>query len=179
VIEPGRTAPDFALPGLVDGEGRWIELVERVRSHAAVAVAFVPGDFIPACTAELIAVDEAWGDIPGLAVLCLSGDGLYGHRAYADRYGLEMPVLADFHGDVADSYGLRAAEWEGHREIPRRATVVIDGDWTVQAVETADPLASARPAPAARATAALRECGLDVPRPTVEYGTISSLDEQH
>ena len=123
----------------------------------------------------MIAIDEAWGDHPELAVLCLSGDGLYSHRAYADRHGLRTPLLADLHGEVADSYGLRVAEWEGHREIPRRATVVIDGDWTVRAVETAEPL----PAPAARATAALRECGLDVARPTVEYGAVPSLDEQH
>jgi len=102
-----------------------------------------------------------------------------GARAYADRHELKTPLLADFHGEVANSYGLRAAEWEGHREIPRRATVVIDDNWTVRAVETAEPLARTRPAPAARATAALRECRLEVARPTVEYGAVPSLDEQH
>ncbi len=173
MIEPGQTAPDFALPGVAGGEGQWLELVEQVRSHAAVVLAFVPGDFVPACTAEIVALEEAWTDHPELAVVCLSGDGLYSHRAYASRYGLKSPILADIHGDVADSYGLRAEEWEGHHEIPRRATVVIDGDWTVQAVETAEPLAHVIPGPAARAADALRRCGVDVPRPTVEYERIT------
>lgn len=172
MIEVGQTAPDFAAPCIRDDEGDLLELFAQLRSHTAVVLAVAPGAFVPPCTAELVAVQAAWGDRSELAVIGLFGDGLYSLRAYAREYGLEYPLVSDFHGSVADSYGLRAEEWDGHSQIPRRATVVIDDDWTVRAVETAPPLATDEPAPAARVTDALEACGLAVPPPTVRYDAV-------
>ncbi|MDZ5813337.1 redoxin domain-containing protein, partial [Halorubrum sp. AD140] len=140
-------------------------------SHDAVVVCTAPATFVPACTAAFAAVrDAGWDDRDDLAVVALTGDSLYAGFAYADRFDLPFPVVADFHGGVAGSYDLLADSWEGHSDIPRRATVVIDGDWTVRFVEaTGDPLDRADPAPVERATEALREIGLDVDRPQVNY----------
>ena len=171
MIDTGATAPDFIAPAVVDGEGTELELFRLVESHDAVVVCTAPATFVPTCTAAFAAVrDAGWHDRDDLAVAALTGDSLYAAFAYADRFDLPFSVVADFHGGVAESYDLLADSWEGHSEIPRRATVVIDGDWTVRFAEaTGDALDRADPSPVQRAAEALREIGVDAARPRVDY----------
>jgi len=171
MIGVGDTAPDFVAPAVSGERAAELELFRLVGAHEAVVCCFAPATFVPTCTAALAAVrDAGWDDRDDLAVVALTGDSLYAGFAYADRFDLPFPVVADFRGGVAESYDLLAASWEGHSEIPRRATVVIDGDWTVRFAEaTADALDRADPAPVENATETLREIGLDVDRPQVEY----------
>jgi peroxiredoxin len=180
VIDVGATAPDFAAPAVApaaDADGgdaraaSELALVRLVESHEAVALCFAPATFVPPCTAALAAVrDAGWHARDDLAVVALAGDSLYAGFAYADRFGLPFPVVADFHGGVADSYGLLADSWEGHTDVSRRAAVVVDGDWTVRfAAATDDALDRVAPAPVERATDALRDLGVDAERPRVDY----------
>jgi len=170
MVRTGQTAPDFIRPAVVGEDVQMLELFAELREHRAVVLAFEPADFVPTGTAELRALREAgWHDHPDLLVVGVTGDSLYSHFAYATQYDLPFPLVSDFHGGVADSYGLRLETWEGHSEIPGRATVVVDGDWEVQAVERADPLDSHSPAPVERAAGSLRDVGLDVARPEVQY----------
>lgn len=170
MLSPGQKAPDFAFPAVRDGDAELLELFRIVESHRAVVLLFYPADFVPTCTAELLAVrDAGWHECPSLAVVGLSGDSLFSHAAYADRFDLPFPLVSDYHGGVAESYGLLAEEWEAHYDIPRRATVVLDG-WDVAAVEaTDDALEAASPAPVERAVDALRVLGVDVRTPAVDY----------
>lgn len=171
MIGVGDTAPDFIAPAVSGETAVELALFRLVEAHDAVVLAFAPATFVPTCTAALGAVrDAGWVDRDDLAVVALTGDSLYATFAYADRFDLPFPVVADFHGGVAESYDLLAGSWEGHSEIPRRATVVIDGGWTVRFAEgTADALDRADPAPVQRATEPLRELGIDVDRPPVDY----------
>ncbi|ELZ38853.1 redoxin domain-containing protein [Halorubrum tebenquichense] len=171
MIGVGDTAPDFIAPAVSGETATELELYRLVEAHEAVALAFAPATFVPACTAAFAAVrDAGWSDRDDLAVVALTGDSLYAGFAYADRFDLPFPVVADFHGGVAESYDLLAPSWEGHSDVPRRATVVIDGDWTVRFAEAAaDAFDRADPAPVENATGALREIGLDVDRPRVKY----------
>ena len=179
MIDEGATAPDFIAPAVAApsddeataGAATELELFRLVEAHDAVAVLFAPATFVPTCTAALAAVrDAGWGERDDLAVVALTGDSLYAAFAYADRFDLPFPVVSDFHGSVAESYDLLAESWEGHSDVPRRAAVVIDGDWTVRfAGATADALDRADPAPVERATEALREVGIDAARPRVGY----------
>jgi peroxiredoxin len=170
MVTTGQTAPDFIRPAVVGEDVQILELFAEMREHRAVVLVFEPADFVPTGTAELRALREAdWHDHPDLLVVGVTGDSLYSHVAYATRYQLPFPLVSDFHGGVADSYDLRLEEWEGHSDIPGRATVVVDGNWEVRAVERADPLGSASPAPVERATGSLRDIGLDVARPEVAY----------
>lgn len=170
MVTTGQQAPDFIRPAVVDGDVQMLELFAELREHSAVVLVFQPADFVPTGTAELRAVrDAGWQDHPELLVVGLTGDSLYSHFAYATQYDLRFPLVSDFHGGVADSYDLLLEEWEGHSDIPGRATVVIDGDWAVQTVERVDPLDSSSPAPVERATGSLRELGLEVTRPEVAY----------
>lgn len=170
MIAPGQKAPDFVAPVYRDGAGEMLDLVTVMEDVAGIVLLFAPADFVGPCTAEFCAVrDAGWAEEADLAVLAATGDSLFSHAAYADRYDIPFPLVSDFHGSIADSYGLALEEWEGHRQIPGRATVVVDGDWTVRAVESADPLAHADPAPAARVTGTVQDLGFDVEPPTVDY----------
>lgn len=171
MLEPDQIAPDFILPGVADGVGDTYDLVGFVENHRAVVLLFYPADFVPTCTADLVAVQRAgWPDENDLAVVGISGDSIYAHAAYAEEHGLAFPLLSDFHGGAAESYGLLADSWEGHDAIPMRAAVVIDDEWTVRAVETADPLAEVSPAPVEAVAGDLEEVlDVSVSRPRVEY----------
>lgn len=171
MLEPGQVAPDFIFPGVEGGVGDTYDLVGFVENHRAVVLLFYPADFVPACTADLVAVQRAgWPDREDLAVIGISGDSIYAHAAYAEAYGLEFPLLSDFHGGAAESYGLLADSWEGHDAIPMRAAVVIDDEWTIRGIEITDPLAEVSPAPVEAVTDDL-EAALDagVTRPKIEY----------
>ncbi|WP_434521251.1 redoxin domain-containing protein [Halorubrum sp. AS12] len=180
MIDTDATAPDFIAPAVApeaDGDGTAtraateLALFRLVEAHDAVVCCTAPATFVPTCTAEFVAVrDAGWHASDDLAVVALTGDSLYAGFAYADRFDLPFPIVADFHGGVADSYDLLADSWEGHSDIPHRATLVIDGDWTVRFAAAADdPLDRADPAPVQRATETLREIGVDAERPRVEY----------
>ena len=171
MVDIGVKAPDFIAPAVADGTATELALFRLADGCEAVALCFAPANFVPTCTAEFAAVrDAGWHGRDDLAVVALTGDSLYAGFAYADRFDLPFPVVSDFHGGVADSYDLLADSWEGHSDIPRRATVVIGGDWTVRFAEaTTDALDRPAPSPVQNATATLRELGVDVDRPRVNY----------
>jgi peroxiredoxin len=170
MVETGQKAPDFIKPAVVGEDVQMLELFAELREHSALVLVFEPADFVPTGTAELRAIRAAgWHDHPDLLVAGVTGDSLYSHFAYATQYDLRFPLVSDFHGGVADSYDLLLADWEGHSDIPGRATVVVDGDWEVQTVERLAPLDSRSPAPVECAADSLRDLGLDVTRPDVQY----------
>jgi len=171
MIDVGVTAPDFIAPAVTAGTAAELELFRLVDRHDAVVCCFAPANFVPTCTAALAGVrDAGWHGRDDLAVVALTGDSLYAGFAYADRFGFRFPIVADFHGTVAESYDLLAESWEGHSQIPRRAVVVIGGDWTVRFAEaTTDALDRPAPSPVQNATAALRDIGVGVDRPRVDY----------
>ncbi len=171
MIDVGVKPPDFIAPAVSEGRGTELELFRLVDTHDAVVLCFAPANFVPTCTATFAGIrDAGWDGRDDLAVVALTGDSLFSGFAYADRFEFTFPIVADFHGGVADSYDLLAESWEGHPRIPRRATVVIDGDWTVRFAETTtDALDRVAPSPVQNATATLRDLGVDVDRPRVNY----------
>lgn len=170
MVEPGQTAPDFVGSAVAHGAGTVVELFAEIRRHEAVVLIFQPAAFVPPGTAEFQAVAGAgWADAEDLFLAGLTGDSLYSHAAYADHYGLRFPLVSDFHGAIADSYDLLLSEWEGHSSIPGRATIVIDGDWEIRALETTEPLSTVSPAPVERVTDTLVDIGLSIDKPTVQY----------
>ncbi|WP_435096089.1 redoxin domain-containing protein [Halorubrum sp. N11] len=171
MIDVGVKAPDFIAPAVAGGTAIELELFRLVDSYEAVVLCFAPGNYVPTCTAAFAAVrDAGWHDRNDLAVVALTGDSLYAGFAYADQFDLSFPIVSDFHGAIAESYDLLADSWEGHSDIPRRAVVAIDSDWTVRFAEaTTDALDRLAPSPVQNATVALREVGVDVDRPRVDY----------
>ncbi len=121
MIEPGSVAPDFTLP---DQDGNEVSLA-RLRGGTTV-LAFYPLDFSPVCTDQLNVYQEVLGELEaaGARLFGVSVDSAFAHKAFQERLGITIPLLADFNpkGEVARGYGVYAEE-RGHAE---RALVMID-----------------------------------------------------
>jgi peroxiredoxin len=127
VVEPGTPAPDFSLP---DQDGDMVGLGDF--AERKLVLCFYPLDFSPVCTDQLSVYQEALDEFEkrGTALVGVSVDSAYTHRAFREKLGLELPLLADFHpkGEVAKAYGVYL-EKRGHAG---RVVVIMDGDGVVR-----------------------------------------------
>ncbi|MBV9213606.1 MAG: redoxin domain-containing protein [Actinobacteria bacterium] len=127
MIEPGTPAPDFRLR---DQDGRKVTL-ESLRGRTAVLV-FYPLDFSPVCTDQLNVYQEVLGELQarGADLYGVSVDSAYSHKAFQERLGVTIPLLADFHpkGEVARRFGV----YEEDRGVSARALVMIGPDGVVK-----------------------------------------------
>jgi peroxiredoxin len=136
--EPGQTAADFALPAGPDESVRLSDLRGR-----PVILAFYPADWSPVCSDQmaLYALVRPEFDRYNAALLGISTDGVWCHRAFAEQHGINFPLLADFEpkGDVARRYGAYV-NGEG---VAARALVVIDPEgrvaWSYRSPQDVNP----------------------------------------
>jgi peroxiredoxin len=135
MIEPGSPAPDFTLP---DQDGNKVSLAD-FRGRTVVLV-FYPADFSPVCTDQLSVYQEVLPQLEerGAALLGISVDGAFCHKAFRQHMNLTIPLLADFHpkGDVARSYGV----WSDEYGVAGRSLVMVDPDGVVQWSYSSPPL---------------------------------------
>lgn len=127
-MEIGDEAPDFELPGIHEEEQSDYRLSETTNQGKYVALFFYPFDFSPVCTNELCAIRDAafFQFMPKVVPWGISGDSTYSHRVFNREYEFNFPLLADSNGSVSDAYHVQYDEWEGHREVPKRAIVLVD-----------------------------------------------------
>jgi mycoredoxin-dependent peroxiredoxin len=120
-IAIGQPAPDFALKDQSQKEVR----LSDFRGKNTVIV-FYPLDWSPVCTnehacfvGELKQFEKLNAQILGLSV-----DSVWSHKAWADKMGIQYPLLADFHprGAVADKFGV----YLGDKGITGRAIAIVD-----------------------------------------------------
>jgi mycoredoxin-dependent peroxiredoxin len=123
----GASAPDFELP---DQHGRRWQLSEA-HGRGALLV-FFPFAFTGVCTGELRALrDEVTPSLPDdMLMAAVSCDSMFALRVFAEREGLDFPLLSDFwpHGAVASSYGVFDAE----RGCAIRGSFLVDADGIVR-----------------------------------------------
>ena len=119
----GDPAPDFELPGVVDGHRSSYRLSE-LAGHPVVLVLY-PGDNTPVCTRQLNAysTDVARFSELDARILAISPQGLDSHEAFAENEGgFAFPLLADEDKAVGRSYGVL-----GPMGFYRRCVFVVDG----------------------------------------------------
>jgi peroxiredoxin len=145
-LRVGDMAPDFSLPSTV---GDKVTLWD-FRGKKNVVLLFYPLDFSPVCSAEN---RECAQLAPGLAsddvaILGISVDSLWSHRAFAEKFGVTYPLLSDFHpkGEVAKKYGV----YLDHKGTAARTAFVIGKDGKILDIVKSD-------VPVARDIAALLE----------------------
>ncbi|MBW6393695.1 MAG: thioredoxin-dependent thiol peroxidase [Thermus sp.] len=132
-MEPGTAAPDFALP---DQEGR----IHRLSDYRGkwVVLYFYPKDDTPGCTKEACGFRDRMGDLQelGAVVLGVSADDVQSHKRFAEKYGLNFPLLADPEREIILAYGawgkknLYGKEYEG----VLRQTFLIDPEGRIAKV---------------------------------------------
>jgi peroxiredoxin Q/BCP len=121
VPEAGQPAPDFELPDqqgktrkLGDWRGKWLVLY------------FYPKNDTPGCTEEACTFRDDWLQLQALGaeVVGISVDSSASHAAFAQKYKLPFPLLADEKGEVAARYGT-LSDWLVYK-FAKRYTFVID-----------------------------------------------------
>jgi thioredoxin-dependent peroxiredoxin len=117
----GSPAPEFSLPDqagrtlrLADYRGKWVVLY------------FYPKDDTPGCTEEACTFrdDQAALTLLGAQVVGISLDDTASHAAFAKKYSLPFPLLADTDAKVSASYG--AVTNLVVAKFARRYTFLID-----------------------------------------------------
>jgi peroxiredoxin len=136
MISAGEPAPEFTLR---DQDGEEVSLADyRGRK---VLLVFYPLDFSPVCSDQLSIYQEVKPQIAekGVELVGISVDHGFAHKAFQEKLGIDLPLLADFEpkGEVARAYGAYI-EATGHAN---RSLVLIDEEGIVEWVhESSTPL---------------------------------------
>jgi len=133
-IAVGQTAPDFSLKDQYDQEVKLSDFAGKKN----VVLVFYPLDWSPVCTSEHACLVNDMKRFATLdaAVLGVSVDSAWSHKAYAEKMGIKYSLLADFNprGAMADKYGVYLAE----KGITGRAIVIVGKDGNVAWVKNYD-----------------------------------------
>jgi peroxiredoxin Q/BCP len=102
-LQPGDTAPDFALPNQAGTIVRLSDLRGR-----KVLVYFYPEADTPGCTKQSCSIRDHRQDLGGLGVdvLGISPDEPSDQAAFDAKYSLGFPLLSDPDHAVADAWGV-------------------------------------------------------------------------
>ena len=127
MIEAGAPAPDFKLP---DHGGNDVTLADFAGRR--LVLAFYPSDFSPVCTDQLSIYQEVLGEIEdrNAALVGVSVDSTWCHRAFRKQLNLTIPLLADFNpkGEMSHAYGAYLEDYG----TTNRSLVVIDEEGVVK-----------------------------------------------
>ena len=139
IIEEQQPAPDFILPAVgsdtvvKNGQVQLSSLRGR-----DVVLYFYPKDDTPGCTAEACSFRDANHVMQkrGIVVLGVSADDVASHKKFANKYGLQYPLLADTDTAVSQLYGVwKEKNYYGKTYMGvNRETFLIDKDGIVRKV---------------------------------------------
>ncbi|HYA10539.1 MAG TPA: peroxiredoxin [Thermoplasmata archaeon] len=132
MVVVGELAPDFEAP---DQDGAPFRLSSLRGSP--VVLYFYPKADTPGCTIESKGFQEHLGEFAshGVRVVGVSVDDCPAQKAFAQKYGLKFPLIADSKKSVAGLYGVL-----GPRGVARRVSFQIDRDGkVVEVVDSSSP----------------------------------------
>jgi peroxiredoxin len=143
MLTEGVHAPAFQLPGTERGDDEFREYsLADATTDGPALLNFYLFDFNAACTGHVCSVhDLAWFEFEeDLTVLGISTDRTFSHAAFAEQEGVQIPLLSDSDGSVAEEYGVLYDEFRGHRRIAKRSVFLVDSDGAIRyAWSTDDP----------------------------------------
>jgi peroxiredoxin (alkyl hydroperoxide reductase subunit C) len=128
VIAAGEPAPDFTLR---DQDAEKVSLSDYRGKR--VLLVFYPFDFSSVCSDQLsVYEDELKPQLAerGIELIGISVDHLHAHRAFREKLGIDITLLADFEpkGEVARAYG----SWFEPAGMASRTLVLVDADGRVE-----------------------------------------------
>ena len=104
-LPAGMQAPDFTLHSAPDESASLADFRGR-----PLIIAFYPADWSPVCGDQMALYNQVLPEFErfGAAIVGISVDSAWCHRAFAADRKLRFPLLADFEpkGEVARRYGV-------------------------------------------------------------------------
>mgnify|MGYP001821269697 FL=1 len=134
MLEKNQLAPDFQAP---DQNNKIINLSE-FRNYKNVVLYFYPKDDTSGCTLEarqFTGLADRFSELETV-VIGVSKDSCDSHRAFIDKYGLNVILLADTGGKICESYGVwQEKEKNGEKKMGIvRSTFIINKGGVLQDV---------------------------------------------
>jgi peroxiredoxin Q/BCP len=120
----GDPAPDFELEGT---DGRFKLSDQRGKR---VVLLFYPGDGTPVCTSQFCSYRDRPQELAELdaVVVGISAQSVDSHQSFTGKHKLNVPLLSDPGGKVAQAYSAYARRLG----VTRRAVIVIDEQGVVR-----------------------------------------------
>jgi peroxiredoxin len=99
----GTTAEGFSL---YDADRKERKLSEFLVKDKRTILAFYPGAFTGVCTQELCTFRDMFSDLEKMNanLVGISVDAPFAQKAFAEKYGLNFPLLCDFKREVIQKY---------------------------------------------------------------------------
>lgn len=118
--QTGTMAPGFEAR---DQNGKTVKLADFL-GKSNVVLYFYPKDDTPGCTKEACSLRDAYQAIldTGAVVLGVSADDVESHAAFAKKFNLPFPILADPDGALIKAYGVKMP----FLKVAHRVTFIID-----------------------------------------------------
>ena len=134
MLQQGEEAPEFEMH---DGSGKTWRLSDL--KGQKVILYFYPADDTPGCTTESCDFRDSSADLSaaGYIILGVSPQGAASHRRFAEKYGLNFPLLVDEDLAATRAYGAHK-ELGDYKGIPlrvKRSTFVIDEEGRIELAE--------------------------------------------
>jgi len=133
VLEAGTKVPDV---GASDQDGNEVRL--RGFAGRKLIVYFYPKADTPGCTAESQAFRDVKADLDaaGAQIVGVSRDDAAAQKKFAQKYGLNFPLLADVTSAVCDAFGVIVEKnMYGKKSMGiQRSTFLIGPDGTIAKV---------------------------------------------
>ncbi len=132
MLAKGLKAPEFEL---ADQDGRPHTLKALLKGGPLILY-FYPADFTPGCTKEACSFRDLHQELlkAKLRVVGVSPQDVESHRRFAEKHGLNFPLLAD-----PDKMAVKAYEVDGPLGFGvRRGTYLIGSDGKIQDSVLAD-----------------------------------------
>lgn len=137
----GSQAPDFTLPTKTPDGPKPFTLSDNFGNTRTVLL-FFPMAFTGVCTQEMCSVSQSMARYAGLGatVWGISGDNPFAQEAWAQKEGIEFPLLSDYEHRVASQYEVAYESFLPQIGLPmggvaKRAAFVIDQAGKIQHAE--------------------------------------------
>jgi thioredoxin-dependent peroxiredoxin len=127
-LAAGTKAPDFSVK---DTNGNTVTLSGLAGKK--VVMYFYPKDDTPGCTKQACSFRDNYSTYQdkGIVLLGVSKDDEASHQAFADKFNLPFPLLADTTGDIITAYDVSSDSG-----YAKRVTYAIDEQGTIVLVDS-------------------------------------------
>jgi peroxiredoxin len=130
-VQVGSAAPSFTL---IDHSRQPVSL-DSLKGKTVV-LAFYPAAFTGVCEKELCSFRDSLASLNSLnaTVLGVSVDAPFANKAFADKNGLNFPLLSDYKREAVRAYGVALDDFAGMQgyTAAKRSVFVIDPEGTVR-----------------------------------------------